>query len=47
MPVASPPVRGPELDTLTAFLDYYRAVIVNKASGLEAADPTRDLVRRL
>ncbi len=36
MTVPHPPLRGNELETLQAFLDYYRAVIVEKASGLEA-----------
>lgn len=32
------PLQGNELETLQAFLDYYRAVIVDKASGLRAED---------
>ncbi len=34
MAFADPPLQGNELETLTAFLDYYRALIVDKASGL-------------
>ena len=43
MAVADPPVQGDELGTLTAFLDYLRAVVVDKASGLT----TEDLTQRL
>jgi uncharacterized damage-inducible protein DinB len=38
-----PPQRGNELETLTTFLDYYRAVVIDKASGLPAADLNRRL----
>lgn len=36
MPHPPPPSEATELEMLTSFLDYYRAVIVDKASGLTA-----------
>jgi uncharacterized damage-inducible protein DinB len=39
----SPPVQGDERATLTAFLDYYRALIVDKASGLSQEQANRAL----
>ncbi len=39
----NPPLQGSELDSLTAFLDYYRAVVVDKASGLAGTDLNRRL----
>ncbi len=38
-----PPVAADERTTLTAFLDYFRAVIVDKASGLSREQFTRRL----
>jgi uncharacterized damage-inducible protein DinB len=35
--VPEPPRAGDERQTLVAFLDYYRAVVADKASGLNAA----------
>ncbi len=43
MAVTDPPKQSNELETLTAFLDYNRAVIVDKASGLTAEDLNRRL----
>jgi hypothetical protein len=37
MSVPHPPKQGDELEMLSAFLDYYRAVVADKASGLDAA----------
>ncbi len=37
MAVPEPPRAGEERETLIAFLDYYRAVIADKAGGLTAA----------
>lgn len=31
---ARPPLAGPELETLTAFLDWQRAIVLDKAGGL-------------
>ena len=36
MAVPKPPTAGDERQTLTAFLDYYRAVVTDKASGLDS-----------
>ena len=38
MTVPRPPLQATERETLQAFLDYYRAVIVDKASGLQRDD---------
>jgi uncharacterized damage-inducible protein DinB len=43
MSAPDPPRQGNELDTLTLFLDYYRAVVVDKASGLSPEDLNRRL----
>ncbi|HEY5683928.1 MAG TPA: DinB family protein [Acidimicrobiia bacterium] len=37
MAVPKPPREGDERQTLVAFLDYYRAVVADKASGLTSA----------
>jgi len=43
MSAPNPPQQGNELDCLTAFLDYYRAVVIDKASGLTGEDLNRRL----
>lgn len=42
-PVPEPPMAGDERETLVAFLDYYRAVMLDKASGLTREEMGRRL----